>query len=1011
MASPSEVEAQVRFALSQLPVRSGHHEFEQICRSLSQQFICTNVLPATGPVSAGGDQGRDFETFRTYLLRELGPNGGFLGLVSEGTIAFVCTTQAKNLTAKLRSDIEKVCSSGHGVHEIRAFTLNPLPIASRHLLQSEAFTTHGVVLEIHDAESISNLLARPEGFWIAERYLSIPAEIRPAPDEESSELGTDYAERRRRWRALNAPSPTPGDFYDLTAGLRYATFDRQARPDLPFWIGSIRELLSDAELPERLRHRAVYELAVATLRGTHDLRPVDGMVRAFLNESLNQNDPARLQDAGVLLSYACGAAQRGLTTIGLAELTKWNRALREHVEERISLEAPHRRASLQFTLGYLGLQLALTDEDIPDAPLPKAEIEKIDNLVMGSGVLSPASVDDLPFVDESRALSAWTELVASLGETPLFPVNTLGQMLQMFMPLWRQSPQWRRLLDQVDEAISARSGANAVAARARDRAMSLLEEGYRLEALEEFHRVKVDWWSGETVRGSLLAMLMISRIYAELRLPAAAKAYALAAAYVAWSQQDDELSDLISRSLIEAASADFLAGSWCGAIELYDLALKSLHSFAASDMDSAERSEVQDALLKFTYITSCALDFDPALAEVVRAVTSQLGLDEAIDEIVASGSPSREPWGSFALGDLAGPPFSDLGSDCRLRFAALGIQWSLESNSDAKSIRMCERFAAAVQVVMAALAKEDLCLLPTEINVRIEERRGAKSTLTESMPSNDGRKWIVRLSPVVRQADVDVNRLERELLTALTIVLRECSLLPDEEFTATLERAFEQGLMHKLFPARPYDELAAMFAADTEPELKRDQHFAPWSGGSEGRSAHEELSWQEGPGPTFSREKADELLQGRYELLLASLRRTVRKLRGSSGFLSIVARLRAEGWLDWHILLAVSNIRMTELNRAKLKWPIAELDMEEMIRKSKEQERDDAKLVPPHRFSYRAMHDARRTALLSLVRLWDLEPHQSTPDFPAIERLLAARYGYWDEDVDHLDPFPEKARQ
>ena len=101
MANPSEVEAQVRFALSQLPVQNAHHEFEHICRYLVQQFICSNVLPATGPVSAGGDQGRDFETFRSYLREELGPHGAFLGLVSEGAIAFVCTTQADDVLGKL----------------------------------------------------------------------------------------------------------------------------------------------------------------------------------------------------------------------------------------------------------------------------------------------------------------------------------------------------------------------------------------------------------------------------------------------------------------------------------------------------------------------------------------------------------------------------------------------------------------------------------------------------------------------------------------------------------------------------------------------------------------------------------------------------------------------------------------------------------------------------------------------------------------------------------------------
>ena len=78
MANPAGADGQIRFALTLLPDHIAHHEFEHICRYLSQQFICSNVLPAIGPVSAGGDQGRDFKTFRTYLREELGPHGAFL---------------------------------------------------------------------------------------------------------------------------------------------------------------------------------------------------------------------------------------------------------------------------------------------------------------------------------------------------------------------------------------------------------------------------------------------------------------------------------------------------------------------------------------------------------------------------------------------------------------------------------------------------------------------------------------------------------------------------------------------------------------------------------------------------------------------------------------------------------------------------------------------------------------------------------------------------------------------
>lgn len=71
MATLAEVKAQIRFALEQLSAKNAHHEFEHLCLDLARLRICSNVLPATCPVAAGGDQGHDFETFRTP-----GPNPG-----------------------------------------------------------------------------------------------------------------------------------------------------------------------------------------------------------------------------------------------------------------------------------------------------------------------------------------------------------------------------------------------------------------------------------------------------------------------------------------------------------------------------------------------------------------------------------------------------------------------------------------------------------------------------------------------------------------------------------------------------------------------------------------------------------------------------------------------------------------------------------------------------------------------------------------------------------------------
>ena len=80
---------------------------------------------------------------------------------------------------------------------------------------------------------------------------------------------------------------------------------------------------------------------------------------------------------------------------------------------------------------------------------------------------------------------------------------------------------------------------------------------------------------------------------------------------------------------------------------------------------------------------------------------------------------------------------------------------------------------------------------------------------------------------------------------------------------------------------------------------------------------------------------------------------------------------------------------------------------ERVLQASLEPEDDALERVPVRLFARDKLQLARQMAMLSLIQHWELEHHQQTPDFPAIERFLAARYGYWDDDVEHVDPFPE----
>ena len=993
MASPSEVEAQVRFALSQLPAHNAQHEFEHICRYLTQQFICSNVLPATGPVSAGGDQGRDFETFRTYLRDELGPHGAFLGLVSEGTIAFTCTTQANGLSAKIKEDIEEVCASGHPVHEIRAFTLETVPVGIRHNLETEAQESYQVRLVLHDAESIANLLARQEGFWIAERFLSIPASIGPEVHDIIGHLAAEYIERRDRWRDEDCPNSTLGDFIDLKAGLREAIYHKEARRDLPLWLGLVRQLLADPDCPAHIQQRARYELVVCTFLGTRDLRPVEDVVRVYLDTSLEESDPARLQDASALLMYVNTGVRWGCTSLTPDELRVWNEGLATRARNLVAHEMPHRRASLLFAIGHLGLHPALWEIDFQvlseEANLPYHEDQGVELSTLGNVSLP----DNLVLADVSGTLSAWTELVENLGETPIFPIQTMANLLQLLVPLWSKHDEWRQLLQLVDEAVAERSGKHVLGTRARDRATKLLEADRYLDALEELHQTKIEWWSGEIVRGSLLAMITISRLYFDLRLPQASKAYALAVAYIAALRNDDTLADLIPSGLLMAARADFIAGAWWNATELYELGLDAQYEYVEDGFDSEKHTMVEDALLHLAYIKACAELVDPDLAVLISETMIRGGVQEVIEGAVDSlNAGDRDFWESFVDIGLLDRPFADLGDLRYIRFSALGIKWTLIAANDTESVREAERFAAAAQVMLAALVREDLCLVETQITVHVESRRHARAGPAkhiESIPSNDGREWTVR--PVSIEAGASPDEIKIELLTMLTVILREASLLPEADFTASLERAFEKGIGHKLSIARPYDELAAYFGSDVERESQRSRFNTPWDCRDGTPDEHSELGWQGGPGPTYSRERATELLQTRYVTLAKSLRITVPMLGSNNEFQSTAEKLRKEGWLDWHVLAAISNIVMNYRFPSDRFNLLSETTRREMMQAASSPESGTAGPVPAGLFTIDAMNYNRQLAMLSLLNHWGLECQQMTPDMHAIERLMANR--------------------
>jgi hypothetical protein len=153
----NQLQQSIRFSISQLSPLNGNFDFEKICLYFSRARISKNILPATGPVQAGGDQGRDFETFHSYLQNTKIANSLFFGRGVKSSIAFACSLEKNPTTprGKIYSDAKTILESGNKVERIYFFSGEDIPVAKRHKCQEELKSTFNIEIEIIDAQALS----------------------------------------------------------------------------------------------------------------------------------------------------------------------------------------------------------------------------------------------------------------------------------------------------------------------------------------------------------------------------------------------------------------------------------------------------------------------------------------------------------------------------------------------------------------------------------------------------------------------------------------------------------------------------------------------------------------------------------------------------------------------------------------------------------------------------------------------------------------------------------------
>ncbi len=1021
MNSPTQLASQIRFHLETLGETNAHHPFEQLCLGLTRRRIVSNVIPATGPVSAGGDGGRDAESFWSVLAKELPDTSLFTALATEDAVVLAVTAQRDNVPAKIRSDLSKICGKGEPVDRVIYFTIAPVDTAKRHELQTHAREQYSVGLQIWDAQAIANELASPDLFYLAVDHLHVPSSLAPEREDTPGELPEWYVDARSQWRTRTAHAGSMGEFVDLREALRYSSLNVEARADLPDWLASARALRDAAQDDRNVAHRIDYEIVLATGLALNTLKPVDNTLRGYFDQLAAQpTDPGALIDAITLIRLAQATQPRGGTTITVEEVAKWADEL-ENVLARELAAAPgdNARVSLLAAAAIFALgPREFAPGELNEAPIAGPSMSEIYQQVSTAtqvGRPLAAAPEDAQLRDLDAGMAHLVALVATLPDAPMAPIDHLVTMFDLTAPALIDHPDYMDVRSALDEATVERAGKTAAGERAQNRAIALLQAGRPLDALREIHAAKLNWLNGDAAEGAAIMMLLASDVYSDLGFPLAAKQYAMSAASIAKRSDDPRLAVLMARGIILTATYEHQAGLWLTATHTFRVGIWAQAQFAGDPWSFERYPYFENMLIDQCFILRTAAAVRPSLLPALDAVVRSTNLDQLVGPMLEAGA-SVEPPDEAATVDAAdrsglGRPFSDAGPIREYSWSALGNVWVVTTPNDRAHVLAAERFVAATQITLGDLAAEDLLLIPGIIRVEIDISDTPVDPYDVFLPESDRgpgdeghRVLLTRAGRLAADAD------QLEVVSASMQVIVTQSLLGRPALSAAMERTFDRGLPHMLTCVRPYDELADLHKTAFYDDLgaltvgvldaDRPRSPRPAPGLSPRLPAH---------AAAYDRAASLSAIAHRYDMLLPPVRLTLPRLASQPRFMELVAKLRAQGWKDWHFLVAVANITVNTRaahRGVRMTRSIASADVDRFRSIMEEEERPEDPETPAHAFTEEQMWFHLASAAAAGAQGLGLELRLSRFEPRSFLNVLGDRFNYWDDDVDHEPILP-----
>ncbi len=524
----------VDYKINSLNRENGAAVFEVIATSLAEKEICSNIVPATGPMG-GGDLGIDAKSHSSYVFdtSELFRIYRAEDKRTNKKLIFAYSIQ-EDWKTKVDKDVEKIVIKNElQPDEIFFITNRSIKTKDRELETKALFEKYKVKVEILDGEWVCNHLSGKH-YRLAVQHLGLDQE----QDPEIKELLT------RIYSFVDGGMPS-------------------------------EEAVKVKELLERASYRSTYQgkmqLRVLDLKQAADKqakysKTIEGSLSSYeeaISEADNVDDYYLIADtyynyfmalqklhryseiSNSMQAYRQYIFSKGLVTRYKAVLG-WFMYLMPHVD---TINGVTKEEFLKETQKQLA--------ELKPQNKPKHIVASYDEavLVCRTAMFVCGMTKDSP-------VQMLLSHLKKHRKVRLYPITKLSNSVTAMSRMFEGTEDYETLYNLMEEIILERDEEANAAQLRKDRAAVLFEAGRYPDVIFHLSIVKLKWYSSETIRGSLLSSYLLYCCYNKLGLHFAAIEELLTILHISTHDQEmlDEHKDLFVKSLGHISSSYTLAG-------------------------------------------------------------------------------------------------------------------------------------------------------------------------------------------------------------------------------------------------------------------------------------------------------------------------------------------------------------------------------------------------------------------------------------------------------------------